>query len=408
MNVLTISLMLLLSICADALWHYIDVPSTHTETTPVLFPIENTTSEGNVCGPIRIIDKGTLPMPEGVSSAHASTLTALQDSPSLPRAPYSLAAFWFAGSHESAPDVFITMSLYDKVQQKWRTAQSVTTRQTLQAELGVAIRRIGNPMVWRDASGRMHLYVVATGFGGWAASRVVHLREQEPFQFTAERILPLTPLVALFNTSVLVRALPQPLNDGGALLPLYFELGIKYALALKVGPQGELHHVRRMSRRHDVLQPSIVTKSPTDAIAFMRSDGPAQRLALSETHDAGAHWHDLPDAPVGNPNSSVATVQLPSGEWLVAYNPVPQGRSMLMLSQINSLNGLRKPWDSEVLQQGQAGSEYSYPTMLVTRATDKTKSALSSYSFDVWLTYTDQRRAIAFMCLRVQCQQVQP
>lgn len=88
--------------------------------------------------------------------------------------------------------------------------------------IGVAVRRIGNPVAWRDANGRLHLYVVGTGLGGWAASRVVHLQADGPndtasvngLRLQAQRVLPLMPLTPWFNTSTLVRALPQPLQDG--------------------------------------------------------------------------------------------------------------------------------------------------------------------------------------------------
>ena len=263
----------------------------------------------------------------------------------------------------------------------------------------MAVRRIGNPLAWRDADGRLHLYVVATGLGGWAASRVVHLRERdaaalrEPWAFEPERILPLMPLVAFFNTSTLVRALPQPRVDGGALLPLYFELGIKYALAVEVDPHGRLRGLHRMTQRHDVLQPTVVALSGTHALALMRDSGPHARVAVSETRDRGLHWHDLPDAVAGNPDSSLAAVALPGGDVWVAHNPLDERRRVLLLSRVEAS---ASPLRSQVLAQGPVGSEFSYPSLLALAGPE-------GGAPELWVSYTDQRQAIAHARLQRHC-----
>lgn len=352
-------------------------------------------------------------MPAFTPAAHASTLVALDNRHPL-AASKSMVAFWFAGARESASDVGIVASTYDMQRQQWDAAQWVVTRERLQAQLGVAVRRIGNPVAWRDAHGRLHLYVVATGLGGWAASRVVHLTEVAParesgfgkegrLRFEAQRILPLMPLATWFNTSTLVRALPQALDDGGAWLPMYFELGTKYALAVRLGPDGQLRDVRRMTQRHDVLQPTVVATSPNHAVALMRDSGSDQRVAWSHTDDGGLHWQDEPGSGVGNPDSSLAAVRLPSGEWWVAHNPVTQRRSVLLLSRVQDP---KEAWTSTVLAKGEAGSEYSYPSMiwLDRKPNDLREGSRSAHTSEVWVTYTDQRQAIAFARLIVNCQ----
>jgi|GEM_PF-233679 len=421
MNLRGIGLALLLCVGADAAWRWTAVAEGRNDPLPAFVapssaPVAsaNGSTPGLVsdgptpatdaglptraprCSEWRTVQQGRLPMPEGVPAAHASTLVAL--APTDTRSPLALAAFWFAGSRESAPDVGIATSRWPDAtppgRDAWQPAQWAVTRDSLQRDLGVAVRRIGNPVAWRDAQGQLHLYVVATGLGGWAASRVVHVRERANGSFEAERILPLMPLVAWLNTSTLVRAVPQPRVDGGALLPMYFELGIKYGLAVEVGPRGELRDLRRLTRRHDALQPTVVALSGERAWAFMRDSGPTSRVAVSETRDGGRHWQDQPEVAQGNPDSSLAAVALPGGEVWVAHNPLDARRRALRLSRVDALSG---DWPGQTVVQGPPGSEFSYPSLLAWPTSDG--------GTELWLSYTDQREAIAYARLQRRCEE---
>ena len=139
--------------------------------------------------------------------AHASTLLAMPAGH-----PAALQAYWFAGSRESGPDVQIAASQFDRATQQWTPATYVVNRHRAAAVLGFGLRRLGNPVAWRDGQGRTHLFVVATGLGGWAAGRILHLRQDAPQQ--AFHPLGVLPLSWLWNTSHLVRAMPLPLADG--------------------------------------------------------------------------------------------------------------------------------------------------------------------------------------------------
>lgn len=111
---------------------------------------------------LRLIERSELQNPVGVTSAHASTLTQLPDG--------QLLVIWWAGSRESGPDVRLYSARQSNGQ--WSQASEIINRQTLGAQLGFGVRRIGNPVVWTAATGQVHLFVVATGLGGWAAGRL--------------------------------------------------------------------------------------------------------------------------------------------------------------------------------------------------------------------------------------------
>jgi hypothetical protein len=348
-----------------------------------------------------------LPMPIRDKSAHASTLIALPASHPLGA---GLAVFWFAGSKEGAADVHIVGTWRTRSRSPhWQPPQVVVNRQDLQRSLGMGIRRLGNPVAWVDGQHRVHLWVVGTGLGGWAASRLIHLIETEPFVFEPESVLPLAPLVPFWGTSHLVRNPPLPLSDGGAWLPVYFELGNTYGLALRLDAKGHMQAIRPLTAKTDSLQPSLVALSPTHWVAFMRDHGPAQQVHWSQTQDAGAHWQDGASPLLSNPDSALAAVRLNASEVWIANNPDPEGRSILRWSIWNlfkdpQARALRhrvivSAPVTQVQIQTQTHTqipspppktphEFSYPSVVL-------ENSLAMSCPGLWLSYTDERQAIA-------------
>ena len=322
--------------------------------------------------------QGHIPMPANTPAAHASSLVAMPKHHAA-----ALTAFWFAGSRESGADVQIAASQFDRASQQWLPARFVVNRSQLAEQLGFAVRRLGNPVAWVDAQDRLHLFVVATGLGGWAASRIVHMRQSDDghdFQQLAFEAVRVLPLSWLWNTSFLVRAAPLPLTDGGMVLPVHFELGLKYPVALRFDAQGEMLGMARISSQKHLLQPTLVPLSATHWLALMRSQHADGKLGVAHTLDAGQHWVDLPNLTLDNPDASVAALALGPGALVLAHNSSPRSRQWLDLSA--SDYGLN--WTlAQPLARGGSGDEFSYP-------------ALAWADDSLWVSYTDQRRRIAW------------
>jgi predicted neuraminidase len=302
--------------------------------------------------------RGRIPMPADTLAAHASNLLAMP-----PGHTAALTAFWFAGDRESAPNVQIAASQWDRTHQKWMPARFVVNRHTMGEQLGYGLRRLGNPVAWIDGEGRMHLFVVATGWGGWAASRVLQLRQRSAgnglneLQFEPVRVLPLS---WLWNISYLVRNPPLALADGGMVMPVHFELGTKHASALQFDAQGAYLGMVRISAHQDRLQPALVMESPTAWWAFMRVQREHGKIAVSRTRDAGRNWEDQPDLPLDNPDAAVAGVGLAPHRMVLAYNPSDKGRTALNLGE--SVNG--QSWSvAAAMEKGIEPDEFSYPAM---------------------------------------------
>ena len=349
-----------------------------SQRTVVPMAAEAALAPGQASTPGRWVQRarGSIPMPDGVLAAHASDLLAM---PAAHAA--ALTVFWFAGDRESAPNVQIAASQFDRSTQAWTAPQFVVNRHVVGAALGAGVRRIGNPVAWIDATGRMHLFVVGTGWGGWAASRIVHLRQVSASGDPALRFEPLglLPMSWLWNLSYLVRTAPLPLADGGMVLPAYFELGSKTPVALRFDAQGDYLGMARISRRTFVLQPALLALSPTHWTALLRDHGDQGKIRLAETRDGGATWHDGPDLPLDNPDAGIATLSV-GAQHLLAFNPSISDRQTLALA--SSSDGVS--WSTvDDLERAGPGYEYSYPAM--------------AWADDsLWVSYTDRRKRIAW------------
>lgn len=323
--------------------------------------------------------QGLIDQPAKAPAAHASHLVALPDHPA-----YALAAFWFAGSKEARPDVRIAMSLWSRQQQTWTAPVWVVDRHSAAAVLGKGLLHLGNPVAWVDQQQRLHVFVVGTGLGGWAAARVLHLRQTSASSSSAAApafdVVGQLPLGWLWNLSHLVRHAPLPLADGGMVLPLHFELGGHYPVFAWFSPDGEFQGLRRLTDVGQSLQPAPVAVDGKHWRAYLRTLAPRDKLQVVASTDAGQHWQLQPELNLSHRDSAVASLRLPSGEWMMARNPLERGRTQLVMH--HSQNGL--DWSPPItLAEGGNDSEYSYPSMV--------------WSEDrLWVSYTHLRQGIAW------------
>ena len=330
--------------------------------------------------------RGSIPQPLDAPAAHASNLLALPHDPE-----YALAACWFAGSKEAALDVGIAMSLWSRSQNAWTPPSRVVDRHQVGAALGKGILRIGNPVAWLDSQHRLHLFVVGTGLGGWAASRVLHLRQAQPqspmdASQPGLEVVGQLPLSWLWNLSHLVRHAPLALADGGMVLPVYFELGVKYQVFAWLNADGEFQGMRKFSSIKQALQPALLALDGDRWLALLRSQSQDGQIGVIASSDGGKVWQRQADLPLSNDDSAVAAMRLPDGSFVMLRNPAERGRSQLLMH----LSRDGQTWSApQMLEDGVDGSEYSYPAM--------------SWSDDrLWLSYTSLRQGIAWQRWRIR------
>ncbi len=293
--------------------------------------------------------------PEGVLEVHAASLVRLPKN--------ELLCVFFGGSSECAVDVKLYQSRFRDG--AWQPAKLLIAPEDVGRAENRYTRRVGNTTMFRDPRGRIHLFFVSVGFGGWAGSSINRMISTDD----GETWSPPTRLITspFFNMSTLVRHPGILLECGGFLLPLYFELTNKFPEILQFDADGCFVRKIRMDGQHGSLQPCMIPLDDKRALAFLRNrclhDG---WLLFQQTQDGGETWSPPAPLEVTNIDSPVAVVRFADGLFLQAYNPTRE-RDRLMLAVSTEGRGWRAVGILE--EKGldfQAGrDEYSYPTMLV-------------------------------------------
>jgi len=297
-----------------------------------------------------LFESHIIPQPELLPAAHSATFEVLSDG--------SLLAFWFAGSHEGKPDVKIWSAKFTNG--IWSRATIAISPEMLSKRLNQFIKKVGNPVVYRDDNDRLHLFVVSVGaIGGWSGSNLNQLISYDNgLTWTVMRKLILSPF---FNISTLVRTKAIDLKDGGFYLPVYHELMSAYPELLRFDKHGEFIGQIRIANSRTLLQPAIAVQSESIAYAFMRNKtNKSEPLYMQVTHDAGITWSEALATNLTNHDSSLAVVYLDDQQLLMVHNP-GEDRSKLALSL--STDG--EHWHTVTLLENTPRMEFSYPAIQV-------------------------------------------
>ena len=283
-----------------------------------------------------------------------------------------LRAFWYGGSREGAADVAIYTSVYSPVERTWSPERAVVTREVAQRQLQRYLRKLGNPVVGHDRTGRLWLFFVSVAVGGWAGSSInLMVSGDEGETWSAPRRLVATPF---FNISTLVKGPLLQFADGSLGLPVYHEMLGKFGEVLRLDSGGHAIGKTRLSWGRSSLQPVIVPRSETEAVGFMRYAGrPPSRVLRVRTTDAGATWTAPVKTALPNPNAAVGSVLLANGPLLLALNNAEQDRENLSLA---SSTDFGETW--RIVHQVEGDSsppqpparEYSYPWIMQDGAGD--------------------------------------
>lgn len=289
-------------------------------------------------------------LPSVGNSAHAVTLAALGKG--------KIMAAWFAGSREGASDVAIYSSVYQD--ETWSPPRRLVDRQGVQRDTQRLIRKLGNPLLWRDAQDVLHLWFVSVSYGGWAGSAINHMQSSDDGQHWSAASRRLTS--PFWNLSTLVRNPPMALADGGIALPVYHEFISKRPEWLRLDRHGHIIDKTRIPNSAGTLQPAVVALDEHRLLALMRSSTASHRIQAARSEDAGGHWQAATATDIANPDSAIAMIHLADGSLLLACNPLDANRNRLAL--LRSQDG-GKRWSAPyIVEQGSENDEFSYPALL--------------------------------------------
>ncbi|TQR33689.1 hypothetical protein DMB92_02035 [Campylobacter sp. MIT 99-7217] len=191
-------------------------------------------------------------------SAHSSSLLRFKE---------GILLVFFAGTKEGAKDVRIYKSFLNAG--KFDEPKAILSAKDLSLMSKKFIKKLGNPVLFKDTNERVHLFVVGVSLGGWATSKIYQLRfdeSLEKLEFIGE-----LKLSNLANFSHLVRTPALALQNSGFVLPFYHELADKYALLGYFDDKARLKFTQRLNSLKSQLQPSMIATNSNSCLIFFRN-----------------------------------------------------------------------------------------------------------------------------------------
>lgn len=277
-----------------------------------------------------------------------------------------LMAFWYGGSREGARDSAIYSAVYDAASGRWGAEGVVVTRTALESALKRSIRKIGNPVAWRDRDERLWLFFVSASLGGWSGAALNVMRSTDGGRsWDAPRRLVTSPFL---NVSTLVKGTAFEYADGSIGLPVYHEAFGKFGELLRLDRDARVLVKQRLAWGRYSLQPVIAPRTPRAAVGFMRYAGaPPGRILLVRSDDGGRRWSEPVKSALPNPNAAVDALRLADGGLLLAFNNQDDNRDTLALAHSaddgRSWRVVHTVEDARG-RPGERTAEFSYPWLL--------------------------------------------
>jgi len=160
------------------------------------------------------------------------------------------------------------------------------------------------------------------------------------------------------------RCKPTVLPSGRILLPLYTDTFSASMMAIS-DDDGRTWYASQPMIGNGNIQPSVLRRDDGTLVAYMRENGPRDRIRVSESHDDGISWSPVTESEFPNPGAGVDGVRLQNGHWVLVYNDTTKGRMSLAIS-LSDDEGRTWKWKRH-LEQHERGA-YHYPVVIQSRS----------------------------------------
>jgi predicted neuraminidase len=169
------------------------------------------------------------------------------------------------------------------------------------------------------------------------------------------------------------RCKPTVLVSGRILLPLYSDTYSVSLMAIS-DDGGKSWFASKPLAGYGNIQPAVLPRKDGSLVAYMRENGPLDRIRVAESRDAGLTWGAVGVTDFPNPGSGLDAVRLANGHWVLIYNDTTNGRHSLAVS-LSEDEGKSWRWTRHL--ERQASGSYHYPAIIQGR--DGTLHAVYSY-----------------------------
>jgi predicted neuraminidase len=156
------------------------------------------------------------------------------------------------------------------------------------------------------------------------------------------------------------RCKPTVLPSGRILLPLYSDTYSVSLMAIS-DDAGQSWYASKPLAGFGNIQPAVLRRQDGTLVAYMRENGPLDKIRVAESKDEGISWGPVGTIDLPNPGSGLDAVRLANGHWALVYNDTIKGRNSLALS-LSDDEGKTWKWTRH-LERQQTGS-YHYPALI--------------------------------------------
>jgi predicted neuraminidase len=156
------------------------------------------------------------------------------------------------------------------------------------------------------------------------------------------------------------RCKPTVLPSGRILLPLYTDTFSISIMAIS-DDGGKSWYASRPIYGLGNIQPAVLRRDDGTLVAYMRDNGPANRIQVSQSQDDGITWSVSQSHEILNPGSGLDAVRLRNGHWVLLANDTLDGRNKLTLF-LSDDEGRTWKWRRSV-EDHEKGS-YHYPCLI--------------------------------------------
>lgn len=156
------------------------------------------------------------------------------------------------------------------------------------------------------------------------------------------------------------RCKPTVLPSGRILLPLYTDTFSISIMAIS-DDGGKSWFASKPIYGLGNIQPSVVRRNDGTLVAYMRDNGPAGKVQVSESQDDGIHWSIAQSSEILNPGSGLDAIRLANGHWVLIANDIAEGRNRLSLL-LSEDEG--RTWKTRRALEDQPKGSFHYPSII--------------------------------------------
>ena len=159
------------------------------------------------------------------------------------------------------------------------------------------------------------------------------------------------------------RCKPLQLPSGRILLPLYSDT-YSVSLIAYTDDDGATWRASRPLVGFGNIQPTLLRRGDGAVVAYMRENGPLQKIRTCESRDEGVTWGAVESLALPTPGAGIDGVRLANGHWLLFYNDTTKVRHRLAVS-VSDDEG--REWSHTRHLERHEHGQYHYPAVIQTR-----------------------------------------